>query len=129
MKSAGVFNYSPHNLAGGHGHVRLTLGPRKEAREGLIPPAKPPEGEYTSKKKGTMSVVEWRANLRWLRQRQAAGITGEPETLHEWNMRHPIIGVATAECDICHAVFYGKDAIRDCTGHLQEHGPGHVVYA
>ena len=129
MRSAGVFNYSPSNIAGGHGHVRLTLGPRKEARQGLIPLAKPPEGEYTSTKRGTMSAVDFKDNLRWLRQRQAAGITGERETLHEWNMRHPIIGVAVAECDICHAMFYGKDAIGDCTRHLAAHGPGEVVYA
>jgi hypothetical protein len=97
---AETFNYAEHNVCGGPSHRVVSQGPKRSICVGTTwvnlnpPPAKlpkvvPPEGHYVSKEKGTMSAVDFKQNLRFLRQCQAK-VAVVSESTEEWLCRHKI---------------------------------------
>lgn len=95
-----IFNYSQHNVCGGPSQRVVTQGPKKSICVGEIwvnlqppvaklPKVVPPEGHYLSREKGSMSAVEYRNNLRWLRQHKAQQAL-PVESTEDWLRRHKI---------------------------------------
>lgn len=71
-------NYEPHNLCGGSGRHKVTQGPRRETRDGLIPQPEPEEGEYVThnKRPGGQSRIgayTWLKNAQWASELWAKG--------------------------------------------------------
>jgi hypothetical protein len=67
-----IFNYSPHNVCGGKSHS-MVHSTRKPTPSEVTKFPPPPEGEYVTRKEGTMRVSDWWANLRFIERLKADG--------------------------------------------------------